>query len=313
MVNQTYQQTFTVQSPARLVVENVRGAVVIRGSDQDEISVLAEVDAASGDPDRTHVDIRQEGTGDVYASVRSDPMSGVLGSSFNPCRVRFTILVPHDCAVRLSCVSSSAVLENIHGELDMSGVSGNLALTDVSGEMNISTVSGGLTGLRAAGNLKLNSVSGDVKLGQSALDSIRGKTVSGDLYFETALSAGPYEFDSVSGDVQLIVPEDTSCDIHTSSFSGEVFVGLSSTYVKRSGRVRQIVVQEGGPEVHFKSMSGDLSLLTAAQQENPTPGQPARPQQEHASLDRMAVLDRIARGEITVDEGIQIIEKEGIG
>lgn len=311
MEKQTHQHTFAVEQPARLVVENVRGAVVVRGSEKSDISVLAELDPDSGDLKRTYLDIRQDEDGTVYATVRSDPMSGLLGRSFNPCRVNFTIHTPQDCSLQLSSVSSSAVLEDLRGSLELSTVSGNLALTDISGELQVSSVSGALTGLRASGSLKLKTVSGDVRLGQSALEMLTAKTVSGDLYFETGLESGPYQFDSVSGDVKLVVPQDTHCDIQMHSFSGEAFVGLSSTYVKRSGRVQQIVVQDGGPTVNFKSMSGDLSLLTPDQLKNPTPGQPAYHAKDHLELDRMSVLDRIARGEITVDEGIQIFSQEG--
>jgi hypothetical protein len=94
-----------------------------------------------------------------------------------------------------------------------------------------------------------------------------------------------------------------------STFSGELKVGLSATYHKRSPRARQVTVQDGGTEIYMHSMSGDLVLTTAeAELGQYGPGE-IESDVATTQTDAMSILDRIASGELSVEEGIRLIEE----
>lgn len=310
MDSHTHLQTFNVTPPAKLTVKNIRGSVVVRAGKADEIRIQAVLDPNSGNVNSTRIEIGQDEDGSVLAMTHTDSLSGVFGRGSNPCKVNYTIYAPSECDIDLNNVSSSAVLEGFQGKFDLSTVSGNLAISNLAGELKVNSVSGDVTGLRLSNTLGLKTVSGDVKLGSSQLNKLQAKSVSGDIYTESPFGEGPYNFDTVSGDVRMIVPPETGCEIQMNTFSGNVFVGLSSTYIKQTGKLRHILVQDGGPLITFKSMSGDLEIITPDQLTQPTPDQPKPQINVPEEPDRMAILDRIGRGELSVDEGIKLLESE---
>jgi hypothetical protein len=311
MEDNSTQQIFQVSSPARLYVENIRGSVFVRAGETQEIIVQAAIDLQSGQAERTHVELSQDPDGTVRAVTRMDSGRGLSGSGINPCKVSYIITAPHACDVEVSAVTSSVVTEGLQGRVNIRQVSGSVALTDLAGTFEIDSVSGSVTGLRLSGEFpRLKTVSGAIQLGDSQVTRLSARTVSGDIAIESPLVDGPYELETVSGDARLVVPQETHCEVSSRSFSGETYVGLSSTYLKHSGRSQRIVVQDGGPQVSFRSMSGGLSILTAEQIEHPAPHQPEVAAAPPDEPDRMRILERIGRGELSVDEGIRLLGGE---
>jgi DUF4097 and DUF4098 domain-containing protein YvlB len=306
-ISQEY--VFDVDPTAQLVVENIRGTVVIQTSDRNQIAITAVLHPKSGCEVDTRLEILQEENGTVKALTRfgQDGINFLTGR--NPCKVDYTILSPSHCNVEVRCVSSNLVVEGIEGKLALDTVSGGMALRNISGDLSINAVSGGISGVGMKGDLVVKTVSGDVGLGEVEFGTIKASSVSGDIKLDGSLGTGPYHFNTVSGDVRLVVPPETGCEIAMSTFSGELKVGLSATYHKRSPRARQVTVQDGGTEIYMHSMSGDLVLTTAeAEFGQDGPGE-IESDTTNTRADVMSVLDRIASGELSVEEGIRLIEE----
>jgi lia operon protein LiaG len=137
-----------------------------------------------------------------------------------------------------------------------------LELEDLTGEMRLNTVSGKILGHRLNGKLTLDTVSGRVELQESNLASAEAHTVSGGMEFQTALSEGPYRFNSVSGNVELLVPAETRCSAELHAVSGSISTKLPATSVSRRNGSQTIEVQGGGVKVYANSVSGNLSLAS---------------------------------------------------
>jgi hypothetical protein len=135
-------------------------------------------------------------------------------------------------------------------------------------------------------------VSGDITVAEADLPAVAASTVSGRLRLQTRLGEGPYRFNSVSGDVYLLVPAGTRCAAALHSQSGRVHRGVPGTPPGAA---------EAGdrPEVRLNSVSGDLWLLGPADAPEP----PARP-----TRDRRAVLERVSRGELSVEDAAQFLK-----
>ena len=85
-------------------------------------------------------------------------------------------------------------------------------------------------------------------------------TVSGGMTYQTAFGEGPYRFNSVSGDVQLLVPPETHCSAELHAISGTLTTKLPATSISRQNGNQTVEVQGGGVKVTQKSVSGNLSL-----------------------------------------------------
>jgi DUF4097 and DUF4098 domain-containing protein YvlB len=279
-MSETIEKTFTVPTPAHLNLSNIRGSVEVRAGEEGIIHVTTVKHTGSGDADRTVIELSQETDGTVKVTTRfpEGAWSWMVGSF--PCRVDYIVRAPRKCSLKIKGVSSETSAEGFEGEFSFSSVSGEMALRDLSGpvkvntvsgemeladlagELCINTVSGEISGKRLSGPLHLDTVSGKVSLEESSLPSAEATTVSGEMTYQTALGEGPYRFNSVSGDVELMVPSETRCSAELRAISGKLSTKLPATSTSRHNGNQTVEVQGGGVKVYLNSVSGNLSLVS---------------------------------------------------
>ena len=261
MSQETIEREFGVDVPARLLVTNIRGSVDVQPGEDGVVLVTAVKRLDTGDPDRTEIEIRQEEDGRVTVkTIYQENIWRLLGQQ-RPCKVDCTVRVPRACVLKASGVSSRTVVQGLEGEFDIETVSGRVILSDLSGSVKASSVSGRISGERLSGPTEFKSVSGKVALTESHLPTVTGSSVSGDFTLQTPLGKGPYRFKTVSGDVRLILPPETGCTVGFSSMSGRLKTSVPTMRSQRQRHKWYGELQGGGPEVHFNSMSGNLSVM----------------------------------------------------
>jgi len=307
-------RSFPISGPARLTLRNVDGAIDIAAGDADVLTVRAYKHPGPG-AKQTEIEITQDPEGRV--SVITHFLEDTIARLFQPghrgaARVDYTVRLPKSCEVDVAFVSGSARLQGLAGDFALRSVSGPIDLEDLAGQLKLNTVSGPVTGahLRLDGNLTYDTVSADVILADSFVPAIAGNSVSGQVRLQTALGAGPYQFRSVSGDVWLAVPSAAGCRVDMHSLSGRMRASPpTARQHNRAGWTRVAFGAADGPQVSFQSVSGDLHLVTPdgqADAEAPTAETaPAGP----TSPERLAILDRLARGELSVDEAVHTLKQ----
>jgi DUF4097 and DUF4098 domain-containing protein YvlB len=277
-MSETIEKTFNVVSPASLHLSNIRGCIEIRPGQDGIIHITAAKEASTGDSQRTLIEMIQDSDGTVRAATRfpEGAWSWLFGSF--PCRVDYVVQVPRKCILKINAVSSAILAGGFEGEFtfrsvsgemdlcDLTGpvkvntVSGEVELADLAGDLRLNTVSGKVTGKRIRGPAHLDTVSGNISLEESSLNSLVASTVSGEMIYQTAFGAGPYRFNSVSGDVALLVPADTRFSAELHAISGKLTTKLPATSITSQNGTQAVEVQGGGVKVTQQSVSGNLSL-----------------------------------------------------
>jgi hypothetical protein len=303
MSEETIQQTFNVSTPAQVRVSNIAGSVQVLPGEASVVEVLAVKRPRGGDMEHTQVILSQDEDGTVRVETRYDhSILGLFG--WKPCEVDYTIRVPRQCDVKVSTVSSSSLVSRIEGKIEVSTVSGPIEAHDLSGALRLDSVSGKVSGERLAGPLQLKTVSGRVRLGASNLEGVEASTVSGDLELETPLGGGPYRFDAVSGNLHLTLPAENRCSVRISSISGGIHSSMPVTKEQGNGfghgnRDRYVEFNGGGARIDYHSVSGSVWINSnLPQAEGSTPSE-----ESHSST--MEILEKIERGDMTVEEGLQ--------
>ena len=167
--------------------------------------------------------------------------------------------------------------------LQVNCVSSSLSIQGISGAMTISTVSGDLKLVDLAGSLQVKSVSGDIS----------AEKISAQLALET-----------VSGDVTLHVPAQTGFSIISQSISGNVVTTLPVTQRQKSFGETRVTIGAGGASIQHRSISGDLIIKDDGSADSPAPAV------EQGIPDHMDILERIERGEMTVDEALHSLQPD---
>jgi DUF4097 and DUF4098 domain-containing protein YvlB len=279
-MSEIMEKNFTVPSPARLDLSNIRGSVEIHPGDEAVIRIQITKDANSGDAKGTEVELSQAADSTVKVATRfpEGAWRWLFGSG--PCKVNYVIQAPRKCFLKINGVSSELLAEGFEGEFSFHSVSGEMALrsltgpvkvntvsgkvelAELTGDLHLTTVSGKVSGRGIRGHLHLNTVSGQVALDESSLSSVDATTVSGRMEYQTAFSTGPYHFSSVSGDVELLVPPETRCSAELHAISGKLFTKLPATSIAQQNGNQTAEIQGGGVKVHLQSVSGNLSLVS---------------------------------------------------
>jgi hypothetical protein len=219
--------------------------------------------------------------------------------------------LPAGAEVRVDGVSADLTATGLRGNQHFKTVSGDLVLTDVGGALGLHSVSGDAT-VRAVAELALEagSVSGDFSIVAPRISALRANTVSGDLEIEGELAAGDaHRVETVSGDLTLGLAG--SLNLEVRGLSTDVRCDLPHRSEGSRDR-RRYIIGEGGPQLLFSSMSGDVSVRAARRLTAPSPGHapeppdwPKPPAPPPAPDERLAILRALERGELDVDEALR--------
>lgn len=328
MTQEHIERRYTVTGAAVLTVANISGTVDIQAGDEGVITVDA-VKHDDGDAEHTRVEIKQDDKGAV--SIKTDYGESVwrfFGQ--RPCSVDYIVRAPRNTSLQLKCVSSASTVKGLTGKFDINTISGDSALSDLSGPMTLNLVSARLSGEKLSGITNVSTVSGDVVLTGGNFPTLKLNTVSGAVTVDTPLANGPYEFHSVSGDTKLIVQTDAGCTVDFSTLSGRLTSNLPTTHSEQSGRNRHVVLQNGGANVKFDSISAGLTIVNPRKTESatvgvsqnvladpampmpPMPPSAAAPDIPTTAIDsavkaRREILDRVAKGTLSVDDAVNLL------
>ena len=154
---------------------------------------------------------------------------------------------PKHCNCDASIQFDVQVPRSIKYDFDhISSVSGDVKVTGVTGRLNASAVSGDVHITDVSGSVSASAVSGDVKVEITRLDG------SDDMKFNT-----------VSGDVSVMLPNNLDADVDMSSFSGSIKTDFAiEVRSERFGSRNSARAKLGDASRRLKmsSVSGDLSL-----------------------------------------------------
>lgn len=327
----TVEERFTFKSTPKLRVHNVSGETTITAAGAPgEIRVVARKRVSASSEDRAkrllqNLEVRMDKRGDellvephLYEQERGW-LDLFRGKRF---RVDFDITVPAECAVDAQTVSGELSVEGVRGPIEVQSVSGDVRIEDVQGPLRLKSVSGDVDCRRYVGHVEGNTVSGDITIASARLRSSQLHTVSGDIQIEGRLDVPKeHRFKTISGDVELaLVEPDATIEYRTAS--GDVECELPARIVRRGRKEFSVVIGGGHGNVGVKTVSGDLTVRsTSAQAPDGTPSEETTSEEAStADVERTqpmdvssreevrSVLERLARGELGVDDAAAALD-----
>lgn len=121
-----------------------------------------------------------------------------------------------------------------------------IAINNASGDIQLQTIK--------SSSLKLNTVSGDLSLQNSNIQQMKVNSVSGDIRIENKAKQFNGKVDTVSGNVEWIIPTGMDFGYKLTTVSGEIYMGNDRT----SGKI----VYDSASSNYLKmdSVSGNLAI-----------------------------------------------------
>jgi hypothetical protein len=243
--------------PFRLVVDNIEGYVHVTGTNSSTVQVKAhKVIRAESDADVA------EAQRDVKLDISSKPgtvsvyydapwrCNGENGGCHNNERRFYSVLF--DIDVQVPREAKAYVSTVNRGDIQLNNTTGNFEVKDINGPIAIKAVSG----------------SGEVH------------TINGPIDVE--FSGNPKEatsFKTINGTVNVTFQPGLSANLSFKTFNGQIFSDFDVTalarpisqperadgrFVYRSNREHGARVGQGGPELRFETLNGNVNLRTAS-------------------------------------------------
>ncbi|MEW6999668.1 DUF4097 domain-containing protein [Colwelliaceae bacterium BS250] len=227
-------QKLTVTASPQISIENLRGKVIILGTDKNEVWVSGNLDEKSTEFVFTEDDNK------VLIQVK---MPSRMNSSFwdnEDTETKLHVHVPSNSIVNFQGVSSDAVISNITNEVYIKTVSGNIQADGLSKRVELDSVSGDIKTKSLKGRINLNTVSGNI---------------------EDEQSTGRISYQAVSGDLDIISNAE---EVYASVISGDLHIKLGNvndaTITSISGNVRAELDLADDGLLKMSTVSGDIKL-----------------------------------------------------
>jgi hypothetical protein len=233
-----------------LTISNLAGDIVITRRGGDEVQIEA-VKIARG---RTDEDARamlplvtvefseRGGRGEARASYPHEHQPATRRHA--NVSVNFTVSAPENTRITVKTLSGSITVSDIKGDLSLVTTSGNVSITNagrisearstsghveavsVSTEnaIELTSISGNVVARQVkAPRMELETVSGRVIIDNVDVPRIDAQSIAGPIEFSGRLAKnGRYDFNSHSGNVNLVLVGDTGFEFDANSFSGTV-------------------------------------------------------------------------------------------
>jgi len=112
------------------------------------------------------------------------------------------------------------------------------------------------------GHISIDTVNGDIHLMDVRSSCVEAKTLMGDIHFDGELAGdGPYTLQSMSGDIDVILPDSVSFDLVARSLASSINLG-GFFLSQRSEQDRSISGkhERGGPRLNLTTFEGRILL-----------------------------------------------------
>ena len=213
-------RTIPFDGGGTLKLKNFSGDIRITGTDTGEVTIHAVRRATRERLDRIKLSI--ETTASTIA-IDANDRGDNRDDRNNVVETSFDIRVPRRISLDVHSFSSTLVIDQVEGRHSVHNFSGDVRLTRVGGP-------------------------------------VRAKTFSGRIELDAADTGHDLDFDTFSGDIELVLPQQAGADIRVNSFSGDIRTDLPITLMSKSRREMHAVLNGGGSEVRVKTFFGDVRL-----------------------------------------------------
>jgi hypothetical protein len=263
---------------ARISIGNIAGTVNVTAWDRNEVQVTGRL----GDGAKPLAITGNNGN----LEIKVEPQSGSgwfnWGGDSRMAPTTLELRVPKAASLDVNVVSAPLVIDGMDGgSIQVNTVSGKARINARTPSLKVDSVSGSIEQAGQAEQAELQTVSGDIlapALGRDVgLQTISGRiqasggpwqkltlsTVSGDVQLSGALaSAGSIGIDSMSGNVQLQLPANTSANLHASSFSGDLRSDFGTAKKPEHGPGSSLDARlgDGAGKISIETFSGDLRV-----------------------------------------------------
>jgi len=263
-IEKVMEESFKLESTGFFSLANVTGNIDVNSWDEKEVKMVATKSISSwgtNDPEELLNKIKIE--------IISQPKNLKIHTRYpilswvKNARVDYQLWIPKTISVQLESVSGTIQMQDQLNSVYAKTVSGNIKLNNIKGNTEVKTVSGKVSARQIKGDMRAGSVSGNLIFrGCEGIFSDLHST-SGDIEAELTVideDASSMSLNTISGDINLYLPDDASFNLYIKTVSGEINTKFKVLVESVKKNQLQGEVGTGGIDIELRTISGDISL-----------------------------------------------------
>jgi DUF4097 and DUF4098 domain-containing protein YvlB len=259
--DKTFDRTFTVSPGGTLIVEADGASIKVSGADTNQVTVHMSVTSTEKDLADMKLDAAQNGN-EVSVTMRR----GKSGKWFNwgwRGESSIVVTVPRRFEISARTGGGTIDLKDIVGSVKLNTSGGDVSARNVNGTVRLRTSGGQITADNVRGDVDANTSGGDVRL-LNIDGSIKGHTSGGSVRASLQGANRGISASTSGGDVELILPRNTTGNVSASTSGGNVTTDLPiTTTVVKEGRLEG-TLNGGGQSIEARTSGGNIRLRPAS-------------------------------------------------
>ena len=264
-VEKVVEESFLLETNGSFSLANIVGNIEVNSWNKEEVKMIVTKSISSWGTDDP-----EELLNKIEIEISSQPKNLKIHTRYpvlswvKNARVDYQLWIPEAASVQLESVSGTIQMGNHLNRVYAKTVSGNIKLNNIKGNTEVKTVSGKVNARQIKGDIKASSVSGNLIFRDCEGMFSDLHSTSGDIEAELVTlekNASGMSLTTVSGDINLYLPDDASFDLNIKTVSGEIDTKFK--VLVESVKKNQLVgeVGAGGFDIELRTVSGDISLL----------------------------------------------------
>jgi DUF4097 and DUF4098 domain-containing protein YvlB len=259
--DKTFDRTFTVSPGGTLIVEADGASIKVSGADTNQVTVHMSVTSTEKDLADMKLDAAQNGN-EVSVTMRWAKGGkwfnwGWRGES------SIVVTVPKRFEISARTGGGAIDLKDIVGSVKLNTSGGDVSARNVNGTVRLRTSGGQITADNVRGDVDANTSGGDVRL-LNIDGSIKGHTSGGSVRASLQGANRGISATTSGGDVELILPRNTTGNVSAATSGGNVTTDLPiTTTVVKEGRLEG-TLNGGGESIEARTSGGNIRLRPAS-------------------------------------------------
>ena len=252
-----HDDTFAVDGPPRLEVENFNGRVeVTGGGSEGSVRVMAEI----RNPNRVDYRLGQEGN---TIRVEIKPKGKIGFFQFigihrgNPIRV----IVPTNAEVSVHTSNGRIALKKVEGTVDLRTSNGRIMVDDVKGSIEAQTSNSRIEAVRVSGDVALHTSNGRITI-EKGKGTFNAVTDNGSIEFDGEFaSGGDNKLKTSNGSVTVRLRGEPSLKLEASTTNGSVRCSRPLAEQGLSGKNHLAgTIGSGDASLTLRTTNGSISV-----------------------------------------------------
>ena len=252
-----HDDTFTIDGPPRLEVENFNGRVeVIGGGPEGSVRVRAEI----RNPDRTDYRLGQDGN-TIRVEAKRKGKLGIFQFVSTSRGNRISVTVPTNADVSIHTSNGRIELHKVDGTVKLHTSNGRISVAEVQGKVEAQTSNSRIDAKKVIGEVDLRTSNGRVTIEESK-GVFTALTDNGRVHFEGELEpGGDNRFRTSNGSISVQLAGEPSLKLDASTSNGSVKCSHPLSGQVTSGKNHLAgVIGAGDASLTLQTSNGSISV-----------------------------------------------------